>query len=441
MPRYLLLLCLTMLIWYGSGLLENRLYTWRTEAQATLNTPIVGQLENTPMPADAIDLQDVSRKLAELGQTQLLESIGLYMRYQLLARVLGLTPDSLATAGETVAWAAANPDRTGELQRTVLANALGIALAAPDVAPPKAGRDGRNYNLQFAPLGDGVWQEMTPQGEPSPVSARQLYVVLTVRNQLATTAINAFDFYPVIVDSNGQPVALPLPERSYFWCSHDNVMAGANAALAAGSSMAVLCELRGGGIEPLSSERVTTLLNRVRINQWHLVPWTKQLELALPGEHAYGGLQLHDHLVSAEYGHGPSIKTEADFIAAMQPSDGLPHHASRATTCEERNDCLKTRLAPFEGIISLARILLTGAIPGILIAGCVQFMTRRCTQRSKAVSTLAILNLTAFPIAYSMGGDGWGPLAVLLMTAYLSGGFWGGLLLALLFLPPDPAEQ
>lgn len=431
MIRYFLLLVIACIGWYGSGALENRLYQWRTAAQANISTPAETALENMPMPADVSELQPVNEKLAEFGQTQLLTSISLFMRYQTLARILGLTPDSVATVGQTVSWANTHPASADALQRELLSTSLALELAAPDVAPPRAGRSGRNYNATFAPVGAGVWQELAADGKASPVTAHLLYFVLNVQNRLAATALQSFDFYPVVVDASEQPVALALPERSYFWCSHDDVMAGAKAALTAGNTMSLLCEVRGSGLTPLSPADVADILDNIRNGKLHFTAWTKQLQLALPDSQAFAGIQLRDDLVSAEFGHGPSTKTSAGFIAAPQPSNGSPKYSGRTTSCEERGDCLKKFLAPFEGTVSMARLMLNGTIPGILLAGLVQAIVRSSTSRNKILLMLAALTLLAFPIAFSQGGSGWGPLAILMLTAYIAAGFWIGIILGL----------
>lgn len=59
------------------------------------------------------------------------------------------------------------------------------------------------------------------------------------------------------------------------------------------------------------------------------------------------------------------------------------------------------------------------------------------TAPTHTVSTPAVSELAkrlAFPVAYSMGGTGWGPLGAVIITAGLAGGFWAGWLLGWLAL-------
>ncbi|HSC76135.1 MAG TPA: hypothetical protein VLB90_07865 [Pseudomonadales bacterium] len=429
MIRYFLLLAIACISWYGSNALDNQLVRWRIEPQPPSSAPIVAELQNTPMPANAIELQDINTRLGELGQTALLESINLYSRYQVLAHILGLQPDAVPTVGATRAWANQYPDRMDQLTQDVLAKSIAVELAAADFSPPIAGRDGRNFNLAFSALGDGVWQEMGTDGSASLATARQLYFVVNVRNQLTETSLQSFDFYPVLVDKDEKTVPLPLPEHSYFWCSYQSMSATPHA-LAAGNSMPLLCEVRGGGVEPLQASSVVTILNDIRNGALHFKVWTKQLELTLPDSPLFSALQLRDNMVSAEFNHDPSEKTSTVFIASATPQTLVTH----LTSCEERGDCLKTRLAPFEGLVSLIHIMLTGTIPGIIIAALVQAITRAGVSRNKSLAVMVVLTLLAFPLAFSLGGSGWGPLAAVIITAYLAAGFWIGVILGLFCL-------
>jgi hypothetical protein len=198
--------------------------------------------------------------------------------------------------------------------------------------------------------------------------------------------------------------------------------------------MALLCEVRGGGVAPLQASDVASILNGIRSGTQQLVPWVKQLELVLPAGHAVSSLQLSDRGVSAEFGHPPSANVDTGFVATPQPSNGLPKYRGRLTTCEDRGDCLQTRLTPFEGIASDAEVVLPGVIVGLLLAGLLHALSRDGSAQRKAMVPLVALTLLAFPVAYSMGGTGWGPLGALLITAGLAGGFWAGWLLAWLAL-------
>ena len=437
MKRYVVLVLGLALILIGAMSLMVRVEKSRLEPQRPAQGPIVGQLLGTAMPIDVLDLQDVVNDLNQLGQGPALESIGSYQVHDLLSHALGSSPDRVATVGDTISWARDFPDRTDKTKRDVMATALSVRLAAPDTPPPKAGRSGFNWNGDFGDEGGGVWTISSAENKATRLPL--YYFAVEVRNELRAP-LQGFQFFLVAGDAAGQPVA--LPPRSYILCDYSN-FAGGVPVLAPGTSRQMLCELRVTPQPPFSPADFARVLQQVRFGALRFSIWTKELEVVLPGNHFLGTLQLRDHGVSAEHGHGPSAKIEGAFVqASAQPPNPKGSLAAR-TTCEQRGDCeatLMKKLSLFAGLIQQALVVLAGMLPGALVTGVVIALARTSSSRRAALIGLAALSVAAFPVAFRLGGSGWGPLAAVLILAYAEAGFWVGVLLGWNALKPAGAK-
>lgn len=438
MKRYFFLVLSLAVVLIGSLWLIARMEKWRAEPQQPRKGPIVDQLLSTAMPADAMDLHDLLQDLEELGSRPALESIGKYQTYQVLSRALGTMPDTVATVGDTISWARDVPERTEKAKQEVMATALSVHLAPPATAPPKTGRSGFNEHRDFADEGGGVWT--ISSSEKMGTRLPLYYFVVEVQNQLRAP-LQGFAFFLAIEDAAGQRAELPA--RSYITCDNSNY-AGREPILAPGAFRRMLCELRVTPEPPFSPVDFANLLQQVRSGTLRFGVWTKEIQLELPGNHSLVGLQLRDQLVSAEHWHPPSSKIENAFVQgrpeARNPKGGL---AAR-TTCEQRGDCAATymkRLSLFEGLIQQAVFVSGGMLPGALAAGLVIALARTRSARNGALVALAFLSVAAFPIAFKLGGSGWGPLAAGIILAYAEAGFWVGVLVGWKALNPAVAKM
>ncbi len=332
----------------------------------------------------------------------------------------------MRTLGDTVAWVATRADAgTGAVQR-LLAEAAQVELADDRTPPPRAGRNGSNLNAAFDDRGAGVW---TQAPLPStPVNSHLLYFVVSLRNRLQVP-LTAARFYLVLEDTQGTQAALPWPERSYLLCDDDN-FAGAAIALAPGATGNLLCEARIAGVEAFAPEVFGHILAQVRAGSLQPVAWFRELSLKVSGYRDYDGFSLIDHGVDAEHGHPPSANVHAGLVRRASQANGPPRRPVRQTSCEQRADCLKIRLAPLEGVIGLLLVLLGGALPGAIVAGLVRAICPDREARATALRLLVVLSVIALPVGYAHGGGGWGPLAAIMLLGYVEIGFWLGMFVA-----------
>ncbi len=406
--RYAVLLVALAALAMSAFRLQHRGYLLRTQTTFVANPEAIATIARQVMPAQATEIRRELLQLRELGATDLLLAVEAYASQQRLAEALGEPADRVATIGAARDWFAAHPTRTRELTQRALRTALEIAPAPPERVPPLLGRDGNTYNLTFAPAGDGLWRAE---------SAPFYLVVMTVRNRIRLP-VRSLEF--AVMPRGDSALPAPFPARSVLQCQVGRLPAGRE--LAPDATMLMSCGLMAPFLATLPVDSVRRAIRELRARS--LQPWIKDLGATISGSTEVASLELHDSGLALGYTHGPSAKTDAGFASAATPEAGPPRRAARATSCSDRGDCERERLAPFEGLFGLAGWLISSLLPGYLVAGLAFMLARPSANFARGMFiTLALL---AAPWSYQYLGGAYGMfLAPLLVIGPLVG-YWLG---------------
>ena len=395
--------------------LEHRIYRLRTQSTVVASPAAVAAIIGQRMPAEATEVGSELERLAELGQDDYLVGIRQYASQQRLAEALGESADTVATLAAARDWQRAHPERVAELAGRLVREGIGIALAAPDVAPPDLGRGGFYANTAFTAAGDGLWRALPSGG----ATATFYVVVVNVRNRLHLP-LTAFSFAVRASDSAAADPWATVPAGSLLWCEEAAV--SVTRSVPPQATVPVTCDLRIPFLDRQPVEVLHRLLGDLR--QSPLQPWVRRLGAALPDSARMSSVQVTDHGVDAATGHGPSARVEAGFHARTGVTTGPPPAPRRLTSCADRGDCARVRLMPFEGIVDSLAWLLALLLPGYVVAGLSRL--RADGSHVPAVLLFAVLALVVVTSALREGGNGYGPIIAAFLLAYATAGFWTG---------------
>ena len=398
--------------------LDTRIQLLRTLPQVVADPAAVAALELSPMPAQASEIGDGLGRLAELRQDELLVAIRDYQASQRLAEALGIDQERIATLGEARRWKQADPAQVTKLAQRLLREGVEAALAPAEMPPPRLGRSGNLYNAMFVPVGDGLWQVQASDEAPP------MYVfVIELHNTSRLPLLNA-RFAVLPRGGASLPADVALPAGSYLWCDVDGSFAQ-SPPLPPRDATQVTCEVRAGGANPPPRETLQQLMRALRARP--IEPWVRSLELTLADSQRMGSLQVEDTGVDAANGHGHTDRVTAGLLARTVPSVGPPRPTRMLTRCEERGDCQRERLVPFQGLVSNVWITLALLIPGYLVAGLSR--ATRSGTHWMGVAAFIVVAAIVIPLTLHAAGGGYGPLAALLILGYGAITWWIGYVL------------
>ena len=407
--------------------LEQHIHVLRTQPTVAASPAAVATIVGQPMPAAATEVGSELERLAELGQDEYLGAIRDYASQQRLAEALGEPADTVVTLAAARDWQRAHPGRVTDLAGRLLQQGIGIALAAPDVTPPDRGRGGFYANTAFSAAGDGLWR-----AEPSGGVTGTFYVVVVnVQNRLRLP-LTDFSFAVRVGDGATEDPWARLPAGSVLWC--EDSPAAVTRSVPPQATVPVTCDLRIPFPDRQPAEGLRRLLGDLR--QATLQPWVRQLGAALPDSVRMSSLQVTDRGVDAATGHGPSARVETGFYARTGVTTGPPRAPRRLTSCEDRGDCARVRLMPFEGAIGYLAWLLALLLPGYVVAG----LSRLRAGGSPALAVVLFVVLAVVVVAAVLreGGGGYAPIIATFLLAYTTAGYWTGYALGRRLTRPRP---
>jgi hypothetical protein len=395
--------------WQGERLDAQRKQL-RLESKPVANRLLVERIARLPMPAQATELGDDLERLRELKQADFVRAIEAYASQQRLAQALGEPADGVETVGAARDWSAAYPTRVQDLSQRLLRDALGISLAAPDVPPPLAGRDGMAMHLEFVPAGDGLWRTVPGPGETQP---RYAFVV-DIGNRMRLP-LRSFAFAVMPRDEGVLPQDAALPEHGFLWC--DGAASTQRRDIPPGATTQATCSLQIPFIAKVDEAPLRQLMRTLRARP--LVAWIKGLGAAIPASAQVASLQVTDYGVDAQFARGPSARVAAGFFA-------LPtQRAAPLTSCDDRGDCAGAdRPMPLRDLAFYVWAVVLVLLPGYLVAGAANLLGRATAIDAAVV--FALLAATGAPWLFHRMGGGYGGLFALIIVICATAGYWVG---------------